>query len=360
VASANHSTWEAVIASRIFKPLGMTSTDTSIQEMQRAADFARGYEREGDTKQIKQVPMRDLAPIAPAGAINSNAKDMAQWVRLMLGGGVFAGKRLVSEKGFAELIAPQMKLADKVAYGFGWVLMEWEGHPTIWHNGGIDGFHSLVEMMPDQKLGFVLLSNISDSPLEGDFRKIIWSNLVGSPRKPSEVAVPVADSESAAALKGLVGKYEGPGGVRIEIAEKDGHVALLVPGQPAYPLAEKEKDVLALGNLPETYRVMVKRDAGQVAGLIIKQPEGEFEFKRAALFTAPISVAELMSKVIEAAGGEANLRKHKSDVTTATLELEQQGVTGEATFSRRAPSSMAQSITLTALGKRIGWIYDFF
>ncbi|HJQ27542.1 MAG TPA: serine hydrolase [Blastocatellia bacterium] len=360
VASANHSTWEAVIASRILKPLGMTSTDTSIQEMQRAADFARGYEREGGTKQIKQVPMRDLAPIAPAGAINSNARDMAQWVRLMLGGGVFEGKRLVSEKGFAELVAPQMKLADKVAYGFGWVLMEWEGHPTVWHNGGIDGFHSLVEMMPDQKLGFVLLSNISDSPLEGDFRKIIWSNLVGSARKPEAAASPVAAQANGATLKELTGKYQGPGSARIEIAEKDGQVVLLVPGQPAYPLAEKEKDVLALANLPDTYRLLVKRDAGKVAGIVIKQPEGEFEFKRAVESAAPISVAELMSKVIDAAGGEANLRKHKSRVTTATLDLEQQGVTGEATFNSRAPNSFAQSMTLIALGKKIGWVYDFF
>jgi len=369
VASANHSTWEAVIASRILKPLGMSSTNTSIQEMQRAADFSKGYRRDGIARQVKQVPMRDLKPIAPAGAINSNARDMAQWVRLMLGRGSFEGKRLVSEKGFAELVAPQMKIADKVAYGFGWVLMEWQGHPTVWHNGGIDGFHSLVEMMPDQKLGFVLLSNIDDSPLESDFRQIIWSNLVGSPQKPvaapAAAAAPVAGPSSSATLKELIGKYEGPGGTPIEIAEKDGHVVLLIPGQPAYPLAEKEKDVLAIANFPDTHRLLAKRDAaGHLAGIVIKQPEGQFEFKRAgeqvASFAAPISVAELMSKVIEAAGGEANLRRHQSMVTTATLGLEQQGVTGEAVFTSQAPNSAAQRLTLQALGKQIGWVYEFF
>ena len=78
----------------------MKSSNTSVAEMLKTKDFSFGYVYEEGTKETRRVPTRDLPAIAPAGAINSSARDMAQWLRLMLGGGVFEGKRLVSEKSF--------------------------------------------------------------------------------------------------------------------------------------------------------------------------------------------------------------------------------------------------------------------
>ncbi|HUK88936.1 MAG TPA: serine hydrolase domain-containing protein, partial [Blastocatellia bacterium] len=153
VAAVQHTSWENVISNLIFKPLGMTSSDTSVKEMQKTADFSRGYAYDDDSKTTTLVPTRDITNIAAAGAINSNVKDMSRWVRLILDGGEFEGKRLVSEKSYHELTSTQTPVGPGISYGFGWVLASWNGHPTIWHNGGIDGFHSLVEMMPDQHLG---------------------------------------------------------------------------------------------------------------------------------------------------------------------------------------------------------------
>src|SRR5262249_46490704 len=103
----------------------------------------------------------------------------------------------------------------------------------------------------------------------------------------------------------------------------------------------------------------VKRGAdGKVAGIVIKQPNRTFELKRVA--EPAISVEELMSKVIAAAGGEANLLKHTSMVTTATVDFENQGVTGEATISAKAPNLSAIDLTLMALGKKIGAMREYF
>lgn len=138
VAKAQRSTWEAVIARRFFRPLGMKSSNTSVKQTQRAVDFATGYDI--STKTPKKLPMRDLTNIAPAGAINSNIRDMAQWVRLMLGQGVFEGKRLVSEKGFNELITKHISAGGAMSgYGLGWALADWHGHRVLSHGGGIDG-----------------------------------------------------------------------------------------------------------------------------------------------------------------------------------------------------------------------------
>jgi CubicO group peptidase (beta-lactamase class C family) len=458
VARANNTTWDKVIAERIFKPLAMKASVTTDAAMQRSSDFSYGYEYKATTKQTRRLPMREIPAAAPAGAINSNARDMAQWLRLMLGGGVFEGKRLVSEKGFHELVTEQINVAGTVAYGLGWFLRQWDGHQVIEHGGNIDGYNAQVGFMPDQRLGFVLLTNVTASPLVSFTMETVWSNLVGRPGPATTVGNTTVDPKTEAGtyrlaeaslnmevsfkdrqlvltvpgqppyplenlggrryklgapapdgffatfrparekegetemyleqphgnhvlqrvppaemskanentnpgpLGELLGSYQSDQGKTvIEIAMVDSKVSLVVPGQPAYPLEEKEKDKLHLGPLPETYWVSVKRDAaGKITGLVVNQPEGQLGFTRLADAKVAISVDDMLVKVIAAYGGEANLRKHHSSVTTITLDFENQGVTGEGVISTRSPNSFGSQITLIALGRKIGTVVNYF
>ncbi|HKY03863.1 MAG TPA: serine hydrolase domain-containing protein, partial [Blastocatellia bacterium] len=188
VARAQNSTWEDVIATRFFKPLGMKSSNTSVKQMQKSSDFAIGYEVSNNAP--SRLPLRDLTNIAPAGAINSNARDMAEWLRFLLAGGVYNGKRLVSEKGFNEWITKQIAASGTTGYALGWAVADWRGHKVLMHTGGIDGFHSLVAWMPDQKLGFVMLTNVSESPIMGTALNAVWTNLVGGGTAPAETGQP--------------------------------------------------------------------------------------------------------------------------------------------------------------------------
>jgi CubicO group peptidase (beta-lactamase class C family) len=467
VGRAENSSWEKLISERIFKPLGMKDSDTSVPEMEKARDYSYGYVYEEGTKETRRVPMRDFPAVAPAGAINSSARDMAQWLRLMLGGGAFEGRRLVSEKSFAELLKPQMKIAGSVSYGLGWFLREWKGHKVAEHGGNIDGFNAQVALMPDQRLGFVMLTNVSASPLPASAMNVIWSNLVGDPNAPAPPPAVVAAADPAAKIENEVGDYllevanmkftvavregklnvsvpgqptyalEPAGGRRyklgglegfymtfrpvkdnpqeteiyleqpqgnytlkrvkgadaatasasgaaaeyagplkevvgsyepekqgvpdVEVAVRDGKVVLVVPGQPAYPLVERSKDVLGSTALPETYSIVVRRDeAGRVAGLTLRQPGNESVFNRAAEFKSPLTVDELMAKVVEAAGGEAALRKHKTLRVVADVDLLHQGIGGEAVIYARAPNAYGQEVTLKALGKKIGFFREYF
>src|SRR5205085_4423216 len=156
-----------------------------------------------------------------------------------------------------------------------------------------------------------------------------------------------AAAEYAGPLKEVVATYEPEKeGPSIEIAVRDGRVALVVPGQPPYPLVERSKDVLGSTSLPETYSVVVRRDeSGKIVGVTIKQPEGEFAFKRAAEFKTAMTADELMSKLVEAAGGEAALRAHKTMRAVADVNFEHQGVTGEVTILSSAPDSYSEEVT---------------
>jgi CubicO group peptidase (beta-lactamase class C family) len=464
VAKAENSTWENLIRERIFKPLRMRGSNLNVPDTLSTPDYSFGYNYDEETKETRQLPMRDFPQVAAAGAINSNARDMAQWLRLMLGGGAFEGKRLVSENNFAELLKPQMKIGGNVYYGLGWMLREWHGHKVAEHGGNIDGFNAQVALMPDQHLGFVMLTNVSASTLPTTTMETVWSNLVGNPDapkpetatsdaaavkiedeagsyllaeanitmtvaanegkltlsvpgqptytlepvggrrykfaeaegffitfraskddpketeiyleqpqgnytlkriKPTDAATAAtsgASSEYTGPLKEVIGTYESEGeGPALEVALRDGKVALVLPGQPAYPLVERSKDVLGSTALPETYTVLVLRDAsGNIVGLTIRQPQGEFAFKRAAEFKPTITVDEIMAKALEALGGETALRKHKTWRAAVALNFEHQGVQGEGFIYAKAPNAAAQEVTVTALGKKLGAIHEYF
>lgn len=165
----------------------------------------------------------------------------------------------------------------------------------------------------------------------------------------------------AGPLTPFVGSYESESSKQvIEIGVREGKVCLVVPGQPPYPLTENEKNKLRSPGLPEAYWIDVSRDgAGNVAGIVLNQPEGRFSFRRLSK-TGLISTDDLIAKMITAYGGEQNMRKHTSSLTKVEIDMESQGVQAEGEISARAPNSTASDMTLKALGKQIGTIVSYF
>jgi CubicO group peptidase (beta-lactamase class C family) len=375
VAKAENSTWEKLIASRIFKPLGMNNSDTAAAAMQKSRDYSLGYDYNPSTKVTRHLPQREITAAAPAGAINSSARDMAQWLRLMLANGSINGRRLVSEKNFDELVRKQVNVGGPIDYGLGWFLRQWNGHKVVEHGGNIDGFNSQVALMPDQKLGFVLLTNVSGSPLGEIAMNTIWRNIVGAPKpapeakeEPKPATGPVAPAGDP---KLEVGKYLlAAAGINFEVAMKDGKLTLSVPGQPTYPLENiggrryKLAEPAPAGFFA-TFRPAT--DKPSQTELFIEQPQGNVVLEKievketpAATAGAPIAIDDLLSKMIAAYGGEENLRKHKSSLSTVEIDLENQGVLAKGTISARAPNLTASQLTFTALGKKLGSMTTYF
>jgi len=357
IAKANQTSWEQLIEQLIFKPLGMKETNTSVAQMQQSADFSRGYTTLDTAGKNHALAFTDLSAIGPAGSINSNASELAQWLRLMLGRGVFNGKRLISAESFAELWSPQIQVREHVDYGLGWVIADWNGLPLVLHNGGIDGFHALIEMAPSKNVGFALLANVESLGIDAAARRIVWSDLLDI--KPKGSSPP-----ATANVDELVGTYNVDGAVA-EIKVKDGKAVLTLPGDPPYNLIAKGVDEFRAAELPASYSLRVKRDAaGKVTGILLVEPDGTTELNRdvepAKSFVAPVSTKRLMQRMITAAGGEANLRKHRTMVTSIALDFENQGVTGNGVVSARAPNSQTLEINLTALGKTIGTSREYF
>lgn len=371
-ATAEKSTWDKLVSTRIFAPLGMRNSTLSVAQLEKVKDRSFGYNYNFDTKETRRLPYREIVAVAPAGSINSSARDMAEWLRFVLNGGTAGGKRLVSEASYNEWLKPQMKITPdgKVSYGFGWFLQDWHGLKVVQHGGNIDGFNSMVAMIPEKKLGFVLLTNVSASNLGTDAMDIIWKNILGDQNDTSAQKPNTPTTQTVSATTGtsdpkeLIGTYEVKSApVSIEIKESGGAVTFNIAGQQPYTLTATGRDAYSMAPLPkDQFSLAAKRDAaGKIASVVVTQPGGQTEFVRKAADAAPaISLDDLMKKTIEAAGGEANIRKVTTRVVETDIDLENQGVKATTVSYSKAPNKSATATTFTALDKTIGTGWDFF
>ena len=106
VGKLTNSSWEEFTRQRIFAPLGMASSNCSVEDSKKSEDYSSPYQRrEG---KVEEVPFRNINNIGPAGSINSNVNDMLKWVEFHLNKGKVGDKQIVSEAGQREVYTPAM------------------------------------------------------------------------------------------------------------------------------------------------------------------------------------------------------------------------------------------------------------
>lgn len=372
---AEKKSWNDLIRQRIFAPLGMANSTVSVEEMEKTKDHSFGYSYNFDTKETRKLPFRDIVEVAPAGSINSSANDMAKWIGFVLSGGVVNGKRLVSENGFSEWTKPQMKITPdgKMSYGLGWFIQDWNGLKVLQHGGNIDGFNAMVAMIPEKKLGFVMLTNVSASPLGSELMPIVWSDLL------PELSTAAATAVSADEANLYTGKYRVmQANVDIEVKAENNSLVMVVPGQPQYTLGRTGPRQFKLVGAPDGFAVRFDPESGTATEMFLQQPQGNATLPRVGpdgktavqpekkaetpepAKSALISADDLYAKALEAIGGEENWKKLNSRKMAFEINFEHQGVRGSGTSYSKAPDMTATETTLTALGKKIALVWEYF
>jgi CubicO group peptidase (beta-lactamase class C family) len=193
----------------VFGPLGMQSTTVDFKRVARG-DHAVPHPRDlrGEPVPVPIETETWTVPVAPAGAIWSSADDMARFVLLELGKGKLDGKQVISEQQLLARRAPQVKITDESSYGLAWGITRDGGLDSIRHDGATAGFSTLLQFLPEQGVGIVILSNAGDG---GGFlgavnRRLIELLFDGKPEAKDNLASRVKlDAEARAEDLKLVG-----------------------------------------------------------------------------------------------------------------------------------------------------------
>jgi CubicO group peptidase (beta-lactamase class C family) len=122
--------YEKFMEERLFRPLGMVDT-TCTPTAKQLERLAKSYKPNAAKDGLEETPINQLTyPLdatnrfaSAAGGYFSTAKDLSLFCRMILNGGVYHGKRYLSEAALAEMTSSHTKdLMGKKgsAYGLGW------------------------------------------------------------------------------------------------------------------------------------------------------------------------------------------------------------------------------------------------
>ena len=174
-AEVSGESWDDYLRERIFLPLGMKNTNTSVRAFKAGDDWATPHSKvEG---KLQPISPEILDNAGPAGSINSSVADMSKWVLLQLNRGKIPGAetRIFSERASEEMWTQQMVVAVPHApqeiknlqahfagYGLGWALRDYKGRKLVSHSGGVAGYVTRVMLVPEENLGVVILTNAEE------------------------------------------------------------------------------------------------------------------------------------------------------------------------------------------------------
>ena len=164
------TSWETAVSEQIFQPLGMDSTTVTQQAYYSENNRAALYAPMSDGS-IARIP--DDWPYsgwcytyAPAGGINSNVVDMANWVIFNLGDGAYNGQSILSQDNLDWLHTPHTMIPEGFytkggwdAYCLGWFYSPDSPYPSVQHGGNTLGAHSFISLVPEAGIGAVVLTN---------------------------------------------------------------------------------------------------------------------------------------------------------------------------------------------------------
>jgi CubicO group peptidase (beta-lactamase class C family) len=169
--------WEAFVRQRILVPLGMTDTRTGVADLHPGDRFATAHGVLDGKLQIE--PLDTVDNIGPAASLISSVGDLAKWLVVQLDSGRTPHARLWSTARTTEMWAPQIPMPIGVpspslaatrpnflAYALGWRVRDYRGHKIVTHTGGLAGMTSRTTLIPDQRLGIVMLTNGESSIYE--------------------------------------------------------------------------------------------------------------------------------------------------------------------------------------------------
>lgn len=166
--------WAENVKERILDPLGMDRTVASIHDIDEVGNYATPHGRENE----KNFPIdwADWDNVAATGGLISSVNDISKWMIWNLNNGIMGVDTMLTPVSrniiwtpHNTFIVDHTKVNDFQrhfsGYGLGWGLSDYHGRLRAGHTGGYDGFITAVNLIPDENLGVVVLTNGMKSPM---------------------------------------------------------------------------------------------------------------------------------------------------------------------------------------------------
>ena len=162
IEAVTGQSYETNLDQYIIHPLGLQNV---YYELPPVALTATGYDNSAGP----------VAPVTPwvrssafaAGALSTNVYDLVTWENALMNG------QVVSPASFREMTTSNGFVSNGQSYGFGLALETYNGHPVMWHNGGIAGYLTQELVFLDSGVTLVEFTNLDTIDLNLGFVNIL-------------------------------------------------------------------------------------------------------------------------------------------------------------------------------------------
>ena len=152
--------------------------------------------------------MADYATVPtelPGGGMLTTSSDMAQFMIAHLNGGTLGNQTILKKETAADMHKPQLAIHPKLpnmAYGFEYAAQQdYNGYHVVEKGGDLEGYHSGMWLMPDEKVGVFLTVN-KDFEIRQPFIQAFMKHYFPQQSKPE-----APEYQSKTDLKRLEGVY---------------------------------------------------------------------------------------------------------------------------------------------------------
>lgn len=174
IQEVSGKSWEEFVKENILQSIGMVESESNFLKVvinntatsHRYIDYEEGKilpVGNPDIENESNFPKSN----APAGGVLSTSRDMAKYIRELLS----SSPEVVSANTLNTLWKPHTRIESSfyrkmtnqssfVGYGLGWFLSEYNGRRIMFHPGGGGGTTSLILLMPSEKIGIFVSTNL--------------------------------------------------------------------------------------------------------------------------------------------------------------------------------------------------------
>jgi beta-lactamase class C len=176
------------VETRIFHPLGMTSSTYGREGLEGSAHWARPHVRRGSGWTAVR-PKETYYHVPPAAGVNSTARDMGEWLKAQMG----FRPDVLPPAVLNPIHTPQVATPGEMRgsrwrrerlrnayYGMGWRVFDYSGHTLLFHGGAVQGYRGLIGILPDEQVGIVVLWN-SESAAPSGLLPSLLDRVLGLP-----------------------------------------------------------------------------------------------------------------------------------------------------------------------------------
>lgn len=169
-AAAGGKPYDQLMREQVFEPLGMTRCQVGAWSVKRVGNVAQPHAWRGERNEVVNADggtSPDLPSMA-AGGIRCSLRDMTRWMQVLLDPTLAPGWLDTEQRRTLWTLHMPMPLGERqrrwdnahlYGYGYGWRVSDMDGQWKVAHTGTLSGMYSSLALLPDRKVGVVMLIN---------------------------------------------------------------------------------------------------------------------------------------------------------------------------------------------------------